>query len=74
MEPKEILAWHFLRVDKKLGYGDNRLVSLDDLIAVDPDKLDLCHFGLHGSVKILDAISFIGWENAIVCRLNLVGE
>jgi len=74
METKEILAWHFLRGDKKLGYEDKRIVALGETITVEPDKLEMCKFGLHGSKKILDALSFVYWENAIACRVKLGGR
>jgi hypothetical protein len=48
-------AWHFLREDKRLGYGDGRLVRVGHTLRCDPDRIALCEYGFHGSVKALDA-------------------
>jgi hypothetical protein len=71
---KEVLAWHFLRSDKRLGYGDNRIVSLGETLKVNPDRIELCKFGLHASIRIRDALIFAGWENDIACRVKLGGK
>ena len=67
-------AWHFLPEDKKLKYGDGREVVLGETITVDPAKLNLCNYGLHASVKALDALSFLNWPDAIICRVELGGK
>ena len=62
-------AWHFLREDKRLGYGDGRLVRRNHTFKCDPDKLQPCHYGLHGSVKIMDALTYA--PGPVVCRVEL---
>ena len=71
---KKILAWHFIRPDMKLAYGDDRLVKVGETLSVDPEKLSPCYYGLHASVKPIDALSFLSWPDAIVCRVELSGK
>ena len=65
-------AWHFLREDKKLGYGDDRLVRRGHTFKCDPDKIELCHYGFHGSVKIMNALNYA--PGPVVCRVKLGGK
>ena len=74
MDNNEILAWHFLKKDRCLQYGDYRKVVLGEKISVDPEKLKPCKYGLHASIKILDALSFVSWSDSIACRVKLSGK
>jgi hypothetical protein len=71
---KPVLAWHFCADDKKLGYGDGRVVRAGRKYSV-PNKgcaLRLCTYGMHGSERILDALKYA--PGAVICRVELSGE
>jgi len=64
-------AWHFVGEDKRLGYGDNRMVKVGKTyIAKGP--LEMCKNGMHGSRRILDALRYA--PGPIICRVELSGE
>ncbi len=65
--------WHFVREDKKLGYGDGRKIRRGSTLKIDPDKLKPCQYGLHASEKVLDALSYCYWKNSILCKVELGG-
>lgn len=65
-------AWHFLKEDKRLGYGDGRLVRVGHTFRCDPDKLKPCTYGFHASRNILDATYHA--PGSIVCRVELGGK
>ena len=64
-------AWYFSNADKKLRYGDNREIKLGETHEVKGDPI-LCEHGLHGSVKILDALQYA--PAPIVWRVELSGK
>ena len=71
----KIMAWHFLRSDKRLGYKDGRKVVKGRKMKCPPDrKIQLCEYGMHASLRPLDALSFVHWKNPIVCRVELSGD
>ena len=71
----KIMAWHFLRSDKRLGYKDGRKVVKGRKMKCPPDrKIQLCEYGMHASLRLLDALSFVYWKNPIVCRVELSGD
>ena len=65
-------AWHFLNNDKRLAHGDGRLVRVGHTLKCNPDKIELCHYGFHGSQKIMDALKYAYGD--IVCRVELGGR
>ncbi len=68
---KTIKAWHFLSTDYRLGYADGRKVGADTLTTVSGEPR-LCKHGLHGSRKVLDALSYA--HGPIVCRVTIGGK
>jgi hypothetical protein len=66
-----ILAWHWLAADRRLGYGDGRLVKPGQTLAIDGEP-ELCKNGLHASRSILDALGYA--QGPIVCRVRLSGH
>jgi hypothetical protein len=66
-------AWHFLKSDKTLRYDDKTQVELGVTIKCAPNKVKLCEFGFHASLKPLDALSFVNWEDAVICLVELGG-
>jgi hypothetical protein len=67
---KSILAWHFLPEDRRLQYGDNRLVAAGRRHTV-KGEIALCEHGLHASIKPLDAMEYA--PSATVQRVKLSG-
>jgi len=55
-ETMTVLAWHFLSADRRLGYGDGRLVKKGQTLRVEGEPA-LCWNGLHGSRRLIDALS-----------------
>jgi len=68
----KLLAWHFIGADKRLGYRDNRLVRRGHTFKCDPKKINLCKYGFHGSVNILDALEYA--PGNVICRVELGGR
>jgi hypothetical protein len=66
-------AWHFLKSNKTLRYDDKTQVELGVTIKCAPNKVKLCEFGFHASLKPLDALSFVNWEDAVICLVELGG-
>jgi len=70
---KPIKAWHFVAKDKRLGYGDNRLVETGKTYSVDnPEGIELCRYGMHASLCALDALDYA--PGPIICRVELSGR
>lgn len=66
-----MLAWHFLSEDKRLGYGDGRLVEVGQTLKC-KGKPALCKNGMHGSVRLIDALRYA--NGPIVCRVEIEGN
>ena len=66
-------AWHFLKSNKKLGYKDGREVKIGEKLTI-CGPLELCKKGLHASVKPLDALNYLSWNDSIICLVELSGE
>lgn len=52
-----MLAWYFSRTDKKLRYNDGRKIVAGKMHTVKNTPV-LCEAGLHGSEKVVDALSY----------------
>ena len=65
-------AYYFGTTDKKLRYDGNRLVVVGETHSVDSDKLKLCQYGLHASVRLLDALQYA--PSAILYGVELSGK
>ena len=66
-----MLAWHFLSEDKRLGYGDGRLVEVGQTLEC-KGKPELCSNGMHGSARLIDALKYA--NGPIVCRVEIEGD
>lgn len=64
-------AWHFCKNNKRLGYNDGRLIKTGRNYKVFGQPI-LCLYGLHGSIKIMDALTYA--MGNILCRINLHGK
>ena len=64
-------AWYFSSEDRKLRYGDNRIIKagLTHKVTCKPV---LCEAGLHGSKRIIDALFYA--PGPVVWRVELGGD
>jgi hypothetical protein len=67
-----MIAWHFLKSDRKLAYSPHTIVFTGQRLTVDPGRLGLCEYGLHASERALDALKYA--PGPIVCRVRLGGS
>jgi len=65
-----MLGWHFIREDRTLGYGDDRLVRVGETLTVDCQP-GLCEAGLHASPTVFDALQYA--PGPVLCRVELGG-
>jgi len=63
-------AWHFVGEDKRLGYGDDRIVRVGRTYKVQCEPV-LCESGLHASIRLIDAIKYAPGQ--ILCRVEVGG-
>ena len=68
---RSVLAWYFSAADKRLKYGDGRLIRVGDTHTVKGPPI-LCRRGLHASIKPLDALGYA--SSPIVWRVRLSGS
>ena len=66
-----MLAWHFLRDDRRLNYPPHTLVEVGQKLTVKP-PLELCYRGLHASKRAIDALQYA--PGPIACQVELSGE
>ena len=68
------VAWHFLQDSGELRWpcGDVTRPVVGQTLCVDPDQLSMCHFGLHASEQLIDALSYA--PGALLCRVQLGGR
>ena len=67
-------AWHFVTNDKRLGYRDGRIVEVGNTYEI-PDKsrpIKLCEYGMHASVRALDALQYA--PGYVCCLVELGGK
>jgi len=67
-------AWHFIQPNKKLRFEPFTEIKVGETLKCDPDKIELCKFGFHASVKPVDALSFVSWDDAWICKVKLGGK
>ena len=73
MSAKTIKGWHFIHADRRLAHEDARVVVAGEWLTVD-GPLKLCEHGLHASRRAIDALGYLSWEPAIICRVEVVGD
>jgi len=66
-----IKAWHFMAADRRLGYGDGRLMRKGQTLRV-AGKPVMCGHGLHGSRRIIAALGYA--VGPIICRVEIGGD
>jgi len=66
-----VLAWHFLQSDERLRFGRRSKVYVGQTMRRDPEELELCKYGLHASVRPIDALKYA--PGPVVCRVRLGG-
>ena len=65
-----MIAWHWIREDKKTRY-DERPIRVGRWMKA-RGEIEMCEKGMHGSIKILDALQYA--PGPIVCRVEIDGE
>ena len=63
--------WHFSREDKRLNYGDGRLIEVGVTHTVEP-PVKLCEHGLHASKYAADALNYA--PGPVLWLVELSGE
>jgi hypothetical protein len=65
-----MLGWHFVTNDKRLGYGDGRIVAVGKTYTVPKNRpLEFCEYGLHASKRLIDALQYA--PGSVICRVEL---
>ena len=64
-------GWYFAHKGNRLNYGDNRLIRVGITHTIDC-KPRLCRSGLHGSKRIIDALSYADYH--ILYRVDIKGD
>lgn len=64
----KLLCWHFANNDLRLGYDDGREIVAGESLRVEGAPV-LCETGLHGSVRLLDALQYA--PGHMLCRVEL---
>ena len=62
--------WYFAPKDRRLRYGDGRLIEVGTTHTVKP-PITLCERGLHASKRAIDALRYA--PGPIVCRVKIGG-
>ena len=67
-------AWHFLTEDGAMQWKCGRVLKpkVGQTLTRDPDKLELCSYGLHASVRLIDALQYA--PGPILCRVEMGGR
>jgi len=65
-------AWHWLRADRRLNYPPHTLVEIGQTLTATDAPLALCEYGLHWSLRPLDALMCA--PGPIVCRVRVSGD
>jgi hypothetical protein len=65
---KKYTAYHFSRNDDRLGHGDGRKIVLGETLSVD-GKPKLCEHGLHGSIRLVDALGYASGSHLWVVEI-----
>jgi len=64
-------AWHFISNDRRLGYGDNRIVKTGMTYKA-KGEIELCRNGMHGSKRAIDALGYACGN--IICEVDITGQ
>ena len=64
----KLICWHFANNDLRLGYDDGREIVAGESLRVEGAPV-LCETGLHGSIRLLDALQYA--PGHMLCRVEL---
>ena len=75
---KERKGWHFLALDKRLGYDDGRKVKLGERLEARGFNMwnsspEPCKPGMHATTKIVNG-GFFHRVGPVLCRVEVTGE
>lgn len=69
----KVLGWHFAAEDRRLGYGDGRLIVKGRTLRyTGKEPIAMCKRGLHASERIIDALRYA--PSSVICRVELSGD
>ena len=68
---KRMLAWRFAANNRRLEYGDKRLIRTNSVLSVNGTPA-LCSHGMHGSRRIIDALNYSA--GCTICRVEIWGK
>jgi hypothetical protein len=66
----KITAWHFLKEDYRLQFGDRKRVRAGSTVRIDGEPI-LCERGFHASRRLIDALRYA--PGPILCRVRVGG-
>jgi hypothetical protein len=70
---KKIMAWHFVRENRRLGYRASNLEVAPGFVYSEPKgELAMCSHGMHASRRVYDALSDA--PGPILCRVRCWGD
>jgi hypothetical protein len=67
-----ILAWHFVRDDRRLGYDASDLTVEPGWVYYTDGPVELCESGMHASVHLMDALRYA--PGGVLCRVAVWGD
>ena len=72
-DARKIPCWHFISGDRMLAHQTPPMAVEPGFIYGEPEgEIDICHFGMHGSRRIYDALGFA--ESSTLCQVRIWGD
>ena len=71
---KNVLAWHFVGLDRRLRYGSEkeRLIVAPGYVYTESAPIVICRSGLHASTRAYDALRYA--PGLVICRVRMWGD
>ena len=72
-DARKIPCWHFISGDRMLAHQTPPMAVEPGFIYGEPEgEIDICHFGMHGSRCVYDALGFA--ESSTLCQVRIWGD
>ena len=72
-DARKIPCWHFISGDRMLAHQTPPMAVEPGFIYGEPEgEINICHFGMHGSRRIYDALGFA--ESSTLCQVRIWGD
>ena len=62
--------WHFIPENRRLRYGDNRLVVAGETLTAKDASISPCQYGMHASSQAIDALNYAAGPVVSLVRLG----